>query len=86
VRSFVGDRWQWMLETRTASSRQRWIVNRLGVAYSRTPECQGERDAPLLPSEAGDGKDANSVTLARQIERLRRLMGMPRRWRVTGSG
>jgi len=43
VRYFVGDRPVWMLETRTAGSRQRWIVNRLGVAYSRTPACQGER-------------------------------------------
>jgi hypothetical protein len=67
-----------MLETRTAGSRQRWIVNRLGVAYSRTSECQGERDAPLLQSEAGDGNDANPVTLSRQVDWLRRLVGMPR--------
>src|SRR5215218_2681594 len=43
VRYFGGDRPGWMLETRTAGSRQRWIVNRLREAYFRTSECQGDR-------------------------------------------
>ena len=47
VRYFVGGRPERMLETRTANSRQRWIVNRLGVAYFLPPECQDERSVAL---------------------------------------